>query len=352
MNIARFIFSSCLAPFRPGHDYRPALDQYASLGFNGVRCFAGPLPWTEPAGTELHHVYEGLPGFLRECRDRGLGTEVTCLTETGLGYDKDAHLREIQRIVSGQPHVVVELSNEFEHHTQDLSQEWLTERVGLFTQPVAIGAPEEDEPTPEGQWDGTGGGYGTAHLDRGRDTWNQVRRVREIMACSETQKFPVLNNEPIGAAEPGTSGQRRWDPEFFYCMGALNRLFEVGGVFHSQSGLMAEPLGPVQLECAKAFIAGSTVWPDEDVRLDYRNVGHGGSPVVSARFNEGAVEADGRTPKPGVTRAYCGIRDGRGFLVNVGLGGNYRDHVQFGNGWSPQETLGKMNGVEVVRVAA
>jgi hypothetical protein len=354
MNIARFIFASCLAPFRPGHDYRPALDQYASLGFNGVRAFCGPLPW---CGQERQHVYDQLPTFLREANDRGLGVEPAVLTETRSGYDVDEHCARIRDGIGDAKHVVVEGANEYTHPTQNLSQQQLIDlgRRYFSHLPYAIGAPAEDEPSnpnnPPVTWGGTGANYGTAHLDRGRDFWNEVRRVREIEACSAHGRFPLLNNEPKGAAEPGTPGQRRWNPEWFYTLGALNRLFEIGGVFHSQSGLWADVLGPVQTECAKAFVAGSTVWPDDPVRLQYFNVGHTGSPCVSAHFNEGQT-TDGITPKPGVTRAYCGVRDGRGFMVAVGLGGDYRQQVQFGNGWAPQETLGKMNGVEVVRLAA
>jgi hypothetical protein len=340
----RPVWASCLAALRPGHDYGPALDQITLLGFGGVRVFAGPLPWTQPA-TALRSVYDRLPTFLGECAARGLYVEVTALTETGLGYDKGAHLDRIAEILPSRGHCVLELANEFEHHSQNLDVQWLRQRATLNRDHwlTAIGAPNEDEPSDPAKgpqtWGGTGGSYGTAHLDRGRDTWNQVRRVREIEACSAFAKMPVLNNEPIGAAEPGTPGQRRTDPEFFFTLGALNRLFEVGGVFHSQSGLLAEPLGPVQTACAQAFVRGSRIWPIDGPRLRYMNSNVNGgwsdSPVQSHNVNT-------------CVRAYAGVADGRGFVVALGLSGD--PQLRIGAGYREVGVLGEMPGVKVIEV--
>lgn len=341
----RPVWASCLAAFRPGHDPRPALDEIAALGFGGVRMFAGPLPWCNQS---IRDVYERLPGFMDATLERALHVEVTCLTETGMGYDAGAHLVRLAELLDPYEHALIEFANEWQHPTQRLNLAWLRQMAGahLFMAPIAIGAPNEDEPSDPAKgpqtWNGTGGSYGTAHLDRGRDTWNQCRRVREIMACSEFGKFPVLNNEPIGAAEPGTPGQRRWDPEFFFTLGALNRLFEVGGVFHSQAGLMAERMGPVQRACAEAFVRGSRVWPHNE-RLRYLNVGHTGSPITSARFNEGEN-------RPGVTRAYSGIAGNRGLLVVLGIVGEWTQHVTFGNGWRVARPIDAYPGVVAVEV--
>ena len=67
--IHQILGTSMLAALRPGHDYRPALDEAAALGFNLVRTFCGPLPW---CGQERRHVYERLPGFLQDCADRAV----------------------------------------------------------------------------------------------------------------------------------------------------------------------------------------------------------------------------------------------------------------------------------------
>jgi len=179
-----------------------------------------------------------------------------------------------------------------------------------------------------------GGSYSTAHLDRDRDVWNQLRRVREVFAIDEAHGTPVINNEPIGCAEPGTPGQRYYDPAWAATLGALDRAFGVGGVHHSQAGLMADLPGPIQRQCAAAYIAAFRA---VDEALDgevgeYKNVGHGGSPLVGARFVEGG-QADG------VVRAYSFIRGDRGVAVLVGAKGDAG--LEWGNGWRQTAEVGR-----------
>jgi hypothetical protein len=344
--IFRPVFASALTALAPNKPVAPFFDWCRGIGFNGVRIFGGALSW---AGQTAEDARTRLPLTLAMAADRGLYVELTCLTDTGaLPFDKMVHLREIAAIVREFPNVIIEIANEFEHATQDSQvhdANWLRSQVGLFAaggHPVAIGAPEADEPDPSGRWGGTGGHYGTAHLDRGRDKWNQCRRVREIEACSAAGRFPLINNEPIGAAEPGTPGQRRNDPDFFYTLGALNRLFEVGGVFHFQDGLHTTvPVGPVQQQCAEAFVRGSCAMQALNARLTYLNVGHAGSPLAGATFNEGK-------PTPGVTRAYSGISGNMGFTVLVGLVGD--PGLKWANGWAPTGTVDELGGARVLSI--
>jgi type VI secretion system secreted protein VgrG len=338
--IFRPVFASTLTGLAPGKNALAMLDWVRSAGFNGVRVFAGALTW---AGQTADGARAALPGFLNAAAERGLYVEVTCLTDTGKApFDKSRHLQEIAAIVKTMPHVLIEIANEFFHDTQDRDVHdpgWLRQQIGIFREgghPVAIGAPHEDEPS-EGRWDGTGGNYGTAHLDRGRDKWNQVRRVREIEACSDAGKFPVLNNEPIGAAEPGTPGQRRNDPEFFFTLGALNRLFEVGGVFHFQDGLHCNvPVGGVQQKCAEAFVRGSHAMDSIDARLTFKNATWADSPVGGANF-------DGT-----IVRAYSGVSGNDGFTVLVGLSGD--PGLRWANGWGPVKVVDEMPGVQILAI--
>jgi hypothetical protein len=336
--IRKIIGASCLAPFRPGHDWRPALDELASLGYDCTRTFCGPLPW---AGQERAHVYQRLPQFLQDCADRGLNAYLSYCTEAGTGYDLREHVSEVERIAREFPAVVLrEVANEPTHPTQGgrLSPEAcrdLAEAMGDVC--AGLGAAEDDESTSYAFGDFT-----PMHLSRARDKWNQVRRVREGLALSESTGTPVLNQEPIGADEQRVAGKRENDPAFFYCLGALNRLFLGGsGVFHSQSGLMAERLGPNQLACAGAYLAGATVWPGAH-RLTYKNVGHDGSPITAARFNEGDMGTEG------CTRSYSGLDGDRGINVTLGLVGDAG--LSWGNGWRPGAVLGQMPGVLVREV--
>lgn len=328
--------TSMLAPFRPGHDYRPALDEAAALGFTLVRTFCGPLPWCDQT---REAVYARLPGFLQDCADRGLNAYLSYVTEAGTGYDIVTHIAEVERIAFYFPAVVLrEVANEPWHPTQAgcFSPVDCREYARFMNAPLSFGAAEDDE---SGTYQGD---FVAVHLDRGRDKWNQVRRVREMLALSESTGKPVLNQEPIGADETSVAGKRESDPSFYYTLGALNRLFLGGnGVFHSQSGLMAEVLGPNQLACARAYLQGVRVWPGAN-RLTYKNVGQGDSPVTSARFNDGDLSKDG------CTRSYCGLDGNEGLNVTLGIAGD--SGVQWGNGWRPSDVLGRMPSVLVTRV--
>ena len=229
------------------------LDWAKDTGFNGVRVFAGALTWADqtPDGARA-----ALPALLDRAAARGLVVEVTALTDTGSGYDAHAHLRGIVAILAGRRGTVLELANEVGHPTQaaDLTparlRAWGTELATPRRVLWAIGA--HDDPIRAGD-------YTTVHLDRGPPFWTQVARVRQLGALADAFGAPVINNEPIGADErPGQeTGRQRWnDPAGFFALGVLDRAFHIGGVHHSQAGLMAERPGPVQQQCADAYVAG------------------------------------------------------------------------------------------------
>lgn len=294
--VPRFVSGLTLLARTP--EQQTAYLKWASdTGFNGVRVFAGALAW---AGQTPESARAALPGLLDRAAALGLVVEVTALTDTGTGYAAKAHLRGVVDILRGRHGVLLELANELGHSTQspditpDRMRSWGRELVpnGL---PWALGAVGTDEVCPadgpdrpescagvaEGQYPAAGGSYVTVHLDRGRDRWNRPRRVRELLEVRSAHG-PTFNNEPIGCAEPGTPGQRSNDPAEFAVYGALDRAFTLGGVHHSQAGLMAEIPGPVQQRCAEAYVAA---WKAVDGILqgaegEYKNAGHGGSPLT------------------------------------------------------------------------
>jgi hypothetical protein len=331
MTVYRIVGASILSALKPGHDYRPAVDEARALGFGVLRTFCGPLPW---ASQELRHVYERLPGYLDYLRSVGMHGYLSYCTEAGTGYNLDEHVRQLEMLTADRDNVLREVANEPWHPTQGgrLSPQRCLDLAQRMAGPVSFGAAQDDEAT-----DYDGGQFCGPHLDRGRDKWNQVRRVREM----ETKRLACINQEPIGAAEASEPGRRESDPSVFFTMGVLNRLFSLGGIFHSQDGLNAVPLGPNQRQCAEAFLAGSRVWPGTD-RLQYLNVGHGGSPVTAARFNEGRAEE-------GCTRAYSGVWGDTGLTVALGVVGN--SGLTWGNGWRPVEVLAERPGVIVWRLA-
>jgi hypothetical protein len=330
MSLHRIIGATCGAALRPGHDYRFALDENVALGFNLVRVFAGRLAW---CGQTADGARERLPEFLAESHARGLNVEVTANTDAADGaYDVQRHTAELVQMLTALD--ILEQANEPWDVEQKLSPSFLASLPRPAGVAVALGAAQSDEAR-----DYADAAYVTAHLDRGRPKWNMVRRVRELEALSGATGKPVINNEPIGAGEADEAGKRESDPAIFYTMGALNRLMEVGGIFHSSDGLMAQRLGPNQRRCAEAFIAGSRAIPDTP-RLSYRNAGHDGSPVRGIRFN------DGDMGKEGCTRAYSGIVNGEGFTVPLGISGD--PGIEWN--WSQREQVGGHDRVQIWHV--
>lgn len=328
----RPVFASALSMLRRSDDEaRGMLDWAAQTGFNGIRVFGGRLTW---AGQTAAKARERLPFLLAEATARGLYVEVTAVTDSkDGGYDPAAHVAAVAEICDQAKNAILEVANEPYHGTQAdaiHSAEHLLAIGRVSRVPFALGAAPDDESVEMG-----GGTFVTAHLDRGRDKWNQVRRVRELAALSENTRKPVLNNEPIGAGEAPQRGRRESDPAFFFCMGALNRVFEVGGVFHSEAGVNAVPLGPVQQACAEAFVAGSRVIPTED-RLSFRNAGWADSPIKGARFDQTIV------------RAYSGLAGGRAWTVLVGLSGDPELSLQ--GGWRIGTRIAECPGVAVLQL--
>lgn len=318
------------------------LKETRSLGFNGIRVFAGALPW---AGQTPEGARAALPGLLDEAAAQGLYVFVSALTETRTGYDAEAHLRAIAGIVQAHPNALLEIANEPTHPTQSDQVNDPARLLALARRAVpagvlyALGAAAEDEPDPEGVYAFAGGAFNTAHLDRGRDKWNQVRRLREIEAVSAATKTPTFSGEPIGADERmgGATGtkQRRNDPEFFFALGALSRGFELPTVFHSEAGLQAQLLGPTQRACAEAFVAGWRALDTTD-RLQFMNATWAGSPVESANFDR-------------VVRAYSFVAGNRGWTVLVGLSGD--PAIRWGSGWRPVGVVAERPGVQVLAIA-
>jgi len=308
------------------------LDWASRAGFNGVRVLAmcdGLFKLSPADGLAA------LPRLLALARERGLYAEVVALADTAqLRVDLRAQVGNVAAAVAGADNALLQVANEHYHSTQASELHDVGYLKSLATAIPAgliytLSAGESDEgDEPQGM-------YATRHLDRGRDKWNQVRRVRELEDVSNRIKKPLWNDEPIGADEVEQLGRRMADPEFFFAMGVLNRIFEVGGTFHFQDGLQAQVPRPGQQRCAEAFVAGATVIPS-DVDLVFKNSGWADSPVKSAAFE--------RT----VVRVYSGIAGGRGWSVVVGKSGD--PAIEWQGGWKPVATLVDRGPVAVLEI--
>lgn len=307
---------SALRPDRSEADWRAYFEWALRSGFNGVRVFAGALTW---ANQTADGARTRLPTFLAIAGTYKLAVEVTAVTDSK-GYDWRQHLAAVADICEGYSWVLLECANEVGHSTQasDLTFDAIRSHMPDvdYNRPWACGAPEygytnpvtgqhldRDEPWPVDPNDpggkqyaeGRGGYYVTAHLDRGRDFWNQGRRIREIFALSETEDVPALNNEP---------GRDFAEPAWFAMMGALDRAFSSGGVCHYASGVDATLPTAAEIDLTRTYVGAVDVVNAilQGRRGTYKNAGHEGSPV--ARYTEEQWEHD-------IVRHYSFVIDDR-----------------------------------------
>lgn len=319
---------------------RTAFLEWATrTGFDGVRVFAGALPW---AGQTPGGALAVLPDLVGETAARGLYLYVVAITESGTGYDVESHLRQVAEQCAAAVHCVLEVANEIQHPTQSATVndprrlENIAARVIPSGVPWALGAMlGQDEPDANGYPPNGVASFNTSHLDRSRQGFEQIRRVREIAAISELTGKPAVSGEPIGANEVSQPGRRESDPSFFFAYGALCRLFELGAcVFHSEDGLNARILGPVQQQCAEAFLDGYRSI-DSEARLSYRNANWAGADVPVASFT-------------GAVRVYAGITGNDGYVVVVGDTGV---QVQWKNGYHVVAEQARRPGVIVWKIS-
>ena len=371
-------FASCLAALRPGHDYRPSLDEIAAVGFNGVRVFAGRLTW---CGQEFHHVRERLPQFLAECAGRGLYAEVVALTDTRdiSRAECEAHLDAVTIICRALGNALVQGGNEIGpvHETQrhdiiEICCAYAPDGIlycpgsvhgGGFCEDASLMTDEQrlrfetEQQAP--YWDEISAlchTYGASHLQDRTDRFDAERRARELELSSADRGVPWFGDEQQGAGEGGPDpsspfesrrtekvGRRFTDPAIAFAQGVNSRVFEIGRTFHSQAGLWADPFGPAERACAQAFVVGATVLPVSLARLTFKNARWGDSPVASANFK------DDEHPHGTVLRVFSAVRDGHGITVALQETGD--PQIEYKNGWHPaDEPLAQYGSFETGRV--
>jgi hypothetical protein len=250
-----------------------------------------------------------LPRLLDLAREADMYVHLTALADTaayGDDFSPADHVGELGAICELHDHVALfEVANEPYHGTQsgivhDLSNLRRWAALVPASVPVALGPASSDESTEMADAPAI-----TAHLDRGRDPWNMVRRVRELETLSGSTGRYVIDSEHIGAGEVDEPGRRLADASIHFAFGVLSRVFEVGSTFHFEDGLQARVPRPVQQAAAEAFIRGTLIAVDPAV-LQFLNAGWPGSPVAKARFAEGP-------PVPNATvRAYSGVYGNQG----------------------------------------
>jgi hypothetical protein len=270
---------------------REYIEWAARTGFNGVRVLCGNLTW---AGQTAAAAAEGLPWVLDTLAANGLYCEVTALTDTAASnFDLRAHVDTIARICAERENAIVEIANEPYHPTQreDVHEYDFLGRLGRdLVEPRgllwSVGAPPDDE--PQAKELPLAGRYLHIHLNRGRDEWNMVRRVRELEAASHNYGRHVWNGEPIGWADTNQPGRRSANPDIAFTMGLLSRGFEVSVTSHAEHALTAVLPSPHQQHMHDRLVAGFAAIPT-DAPLAFKNARWSDSPVEEAAFERTVV---------------------------------------------------------------
>lgn len=335
------VFASALAiAAKPAADAERYLDHCVAAGFNGVRFFLGSLGWANlTAGAAI----DALPRLLFAARERGLYVQVCPITGSGDGsYDPRAYVRLAIRECMAFIHTTVEAANEFYHPTQSRDvhdPENLIDYLRGAPMLAAIGAPAEDEPITIGDapafWPYPTADFTQLHLGRQREAWEMVRHAREMELVAQMTGRPVMNGEPIGAADVAERGRRESRPELFAGLGAINRIMGLGGVFHSQSGLWADLPTDQIARCEAAFVAGSRCIPSSD-RLAFKNAGWVDSPIV---------KFDGSK----ALRAYTGVAGARAWTLCLGVTGD--PALQLRDGWALRDIVYAQPGLMVFELS-
>ena len=221
----------------------------ASKKLNVVRVFAmadGIFQLT-PADGE-----RALPRLLEMARRHGMHVEVVAFTGTTvIKVDRAAFVKSIAAICARHPNALLELANEPGHPTQAKEMHDPSHLRSLLrhvpaSMPVALGSVEYD--------DGFAGGrYVTWHSPRGGD-W--VKKVEEGAALLKKFGKPVVNDEPIGAADKPEPGRRDNDPARFRAAAVSMRRAGVGATFHYDGGIQTRLPTKIELACLDAWLAG------------------------------------------------------------------------------------------------
>jgi hypothetical protein len=231
-----------------------------AAGFNLVRvlAMADGLFRLSPDEGRLH-----MPTLFAMAARHGLYVEIVALADTARYRTDLSGLREqvtaVGAAAAACDNVVVQIANEHYHPTQ--SQELhtlatLRDLGGLIPERLlytASAAAQDTAREPQGE-------YITRHLSRAGEGAKILDRVRLLGILAVETGKPVVNGEPIGAAERVEPGRRLAAPEFFRALGRRqSEAGLAGGTFHCEDCMYARTPGPVQQACAQAWIQGFSV---------------------------------------------------------------------------------------------
>lgn len=277
-----------------------------------------------------------LPGFLSLAAGRGLRAEVVALADTDvIPVDFDEQVAAIGAVCARHPNAVLEIANEpYAGHAQRaaIADAALLGRLRSLVPasvPVALGAsPRDDSP------EYAGGDFVTAHLSRagGERGWGHVLQMKVAAALSASTGKPVVDDEPIGAAERDEPGRRDADPARWFAKGVLARLLGLGATFHFEDGLQGRVPRGRQAVCFAAWRRGLELPPaDLEERTETVGVGAPGAAITLFQRDR-ALDVALRQGEREAWAAAVGVRGDPG--------------IQWGAGWRVRQTV-RRSGVVV-----
>jgi hypothetical protein len=245
------------------HGRRTDADAYMqwarATGFNLVRvlAMADVLFTLTPEEGRQH-----LAALFRMAAAHGLYVEIVALADTARFGTTASGLREqvaaVGAIAASHPSAVVQIANEHYHSTQsrELHDAAAFRALARLIPPPVLytesAAAVDTATEPQGM-------YITRHLSRGGSPARMIERVRLLGRLAAEAGKPLVNGEPIGAAERDDPGRRLADPGFFRDLARQTSAAGLaGGTFHCEDGLLARIPGPVQQACARAWVEGAS----------------------------------------------------------------------------------------------
>ena len=193
-----------------------------------------------------------LPRLLAMAQRHGMYVEVVAFTGTSvIKVDRAAFVKAIGAICDRHPNALLELANEPGHPTQAVEMHNPAHLQSLLRLvpndvPVALGSVEYHDGFAAGT-------YVTWHSPRGSG-W--VRQVEDGVQLLRKFRKPVINDEPIGAADVAVPGRRDNDPARFRAAATAMRRAGIGATFHYDGGIQARPPTRVETACLDGWLAG------------------------------------------------------------------------------------------------
>jgi len=193
-----------------------------------------------------------LPSLLALAAKRGMHVEVVALADTAaIKVDMAAHVKAVAAICARHSNALLEIANEPVHPTQTkaLHDPSYVQSLGKLVPagvPFALGSIENGDEFAAGT-------YATWHAPRTRDWPAQIAQGAALL---KKVGKPLINDEPIGAADRAIPGRRDNDPKQFRAAAEATRRAGMGGTFHYEGGLQAKRPTTVEAACLDAWLEG------------------------------------------------------------------------------------------------